>query len=318
MVQHNRVRVKAPASIANLGPLFDLAALAIDYAYDVVEVEVVEELGDGIRVDVEAAGAPSGEANTAYTAAYKILEYLGETLHLRIRVVKGVPPRMGMGGSGASAAAAAYAVNLLLGEPFTKEELVKFAGEAEAVAAGTPHYDNVAASLLGGLVILLDRSRPWVARLNIPEDVYIILFIPKREVVKVPPGKGKTEVMREVLPREIPLATSIAWMEKALALTLGLQLDPYTALKAANYGGPVEEARSKLIPGYAEAKREALEAGALAFNISGAGPTLFAIVREGDEDEVARRVAKILEKHWGELETRVVNIDREGARITSE
>ncbi len=312
---HRRAIATAPASIANLGPLFDLAALAVEAFRDRVEVEVVEELGSGIRVEVEAEGAPGGKANTAYAAAYRLLEYLGETLHVRIRVEKRVPPGRGLGSSGATAAATVYALNMLLGEPFTREELIRFAGEAEAVAAGAPHFDNVAASLLGGLVVLLDRERPLAAKLELPQDVRLLLFIPEGDVVKVPEGMGKTEAMRSVIPHEVETRACIGWMEKALRLTVGLGVDPYLALQAANYGGPVEAARSRLIPGYNEAKRVALEAGAIAFNISGAGPSLFAIVREDSVEEVRRRVTRVLEKSWGRLSVVETGPDEEGARL---
>ncbi len=314
-MRSQRALASAPASIANLGPLFDLAALAVNVFRDRVEVEIVEELGRGIRVDVEAEGAPQGASNTAYAAAYRMLEYLGEMLWVRIRVEKHVPLGRGLGSSGATAAATVYALNMLLGEPFTREELVRFAGEAEAVAAGTPHFDNVAASLLGGLAVLLDREKPIVAKLSLPSDIRILLFMPEEEVVKVPEGMGKTEAMRRVVPREVETRACIAWMEKTLQLTLGLNIDPYTALQAANYGGPVEAARSRLIPGYAEAKRAALESGAIAFNISGAGPTLFAITREDTIDEVRRSVSRVLEKAWGGTRVLEAEPDEKGAQL---
>ncbi|ABM80669.1 homoserine kinase [Hyperthermus butylicus] len=223
---------------------------------------------------------------------------------------------MGLGSSGATAAATVYAINALLGSPLEPIELVRFAGLAEALTAGAPHYDNVAASLLGGLVILLNRKKPRIARLRLPPGMRIVLFIPKTMVLRLLPGKAKTQVMREVLPETIEHSDAVEWVEKAVALALGLSgADPYEAIKTINYGGPIEATRAKLIPGYWEAKKEALQSGALAFNISGAGPTLFAVVREGEEDQVMRRVSAVLEKYWGSLEARVVDVDYDGARL---
>ncbi len=305
------VRVRAPSSIANLGPLFDVAALAVNHSYDTVHAELLGE-AEGPRVELEAPeGLPRGTGNTAYAAALRILEYLGETVHVRIRVEKGVPPGYGLGSSGASAAAAAYAVNMLLGEPLSREELVRFAGEAEAAAAGAPHYDNVAASLLGGLALVLDPEKPWVAKLTLPEDVKIVVFRPLRRLFET---EAKTGLMRRVLPESVSLREAVEWVRSGVGLAAGLQTDPYRALSLVSKGGVVEEARGKLIPGYMEAKRVALEEGAIGFNISGAGPTLFAVVREGDEDRIAARVSKMLERHWGRLETRIVEVDYEGAR----
>jgi homoserine kinase len=310
------VRVVAPASIANLGPLFDLAALAVSAGYDVVEARLLGGSSEP-RVDLFSLSdhAPSGPANTAWRAAMGVLREAGERVRVLILLRKGVPAGMGLGSSGASAAAAAWAVNLLLGEPLTREQLVRVAGEAERVSAGQPHYDNAAASLLGGLVVLLDRRRPWAVRLPVPPGVRVVLFMPRRQVLKIPPGKPKTAAMREVLPRHVELEVAVDWVEKALALSLGVSSDPLRALSSASYGGPVESARGSLIPGYWEAKRAALEAGALAFNISGAGPTLFAIVREGDVPEVSRAVGATLSRFWGHEPIVVeAGVDGEGAR----
>ena len=301
---------KAPSSIANLGPLFDIAALAVNHSYDRVRVEVLGEV-DGIRVEVEARGAPGGAANTAYAVVERMLGYLGETLHVRLVVEKGVPVGQGLGSSAASAAAAAYALNRLLGEPLSREELVRFVGEAEAVAAGSPHFDNAAASVMGGLAVVLDAARPWVVSLRLPDDIRVVVFRPLRELV---PREKKTMTMRSVLPERVGLREAVEWVRAAVALTAGLQSNPYEALRRASAGYAVEEARGRLIPGYVEAKRAALEAGAIAFNISGAGPTLFALVREGEEDEVLHAVEPLLRRAWGELEARIVGVDYEGAR----
>ncbi|HIP85962.1 MAG TPA: homoserine kinase, partial [Pyrodictium sp.] len=106
------VAVIAPASIANLGLLYDIAAVAIDYAYDKVVVRMVGE--GSTRVKVFAEGISSGEANVAYHAAINMLNDLGEAIELEIVVRKGVPVGVGLGSSGATAAATVYAINMLL------------------------------------------------------------------------------------------------------------------------------------------------------------------------------------------------------------
>ncbi len=304
-----RAVATAPASIANLGPLYDIAAMAVDAGYARVEAVLLEELGD--KIIVECDGPPVLER-----AAQRILEYLGETVRVRVRLIDStIPVGVGLGSSGAIAAAGAVAVNALLDEPFTREELVRFAGEAEAAAAGTPHYDNVAASIMGGLALVLDPERPLVTRLEPPEDTVILLFIPEGEVVKPPSGMGKTEYMRSLLPRTLTLEEHVEWTRDALRLATLLEKNPLEALRAANNGWLVEEARGKVIPGYREAKEAALEAGAIAFNISGAGPTLYAITTEETRDRVATRVEEILAAHWPGVRVVEARPDTQGARL---
>ncbi len=304
------VEVQAPASIANIGPLFDVGGIAVSYAYDRVVVELVSQ--GVMRVEVESdPSVPSGERNTAYHAAIAFLRDFGEPLHVRIRVFKGVPVGYGLGSSGATAAATVYALNELLGGVASKEELVPAAGAGEAVAAGEPHYDNVAASLLGGLVVVRDAGRR-VLRVEVPGEVKIVLFMP----CKPWETEAKTAKARRVLPRSIELRRVVEWLGAACQLVGFMALGDWVkALEATRYGGPVEESRSTLIPCYWDAKRVALESGAIGFNISGAGPTLFAIAREDYVEEVSRRVGSLLRECWGCVKVECVEADNTGARL---
>lgn len=280
-----RVSARAPASAANLGCLFDAAAMAVEAFYDEV---TVEEGGSG-GIEVEAEGpVPPGKLNVAYAAvAHFTRKVYGREVDLRIVVRKGVPVGSGLGSSGATAAAAVAAVNELLGIGASLSDILEAAGAGEALAAGSPHYDNVAASLLGGIV-LLDPLNP---RVNIvlepPSWLRVVLFV--KEASKA----AKTKFMREVLPEAVSLKEASRWAFSAAAFALGLARGVKACLNFASEGGPVESARARYIPGYWECKAAALRAGALAFNISGAGPSLFALAEEDSAESVARAVAKI-------------------------
>ncbi len=306
-------RARAPASIANLGPLFDVAGLAVSYAYDRVSVEV---LGQGsLRVEVYAEGAPAGERNTAYHAAMALLREADEKLHVRITVWKGVPTGYGLGSSGATAAATVYALNSLLGVARGWEELVRWAGEGERASAGEPHYDNVAASLLGGLVLVSKAGGALhVYRVVVPAGrVRILLFMP----CKPPEVEAKTAKARAVLPRSIELRRVVEWLGEASRLALAVARGLWEeAARAMCYGGPIEEARSSLIPCYWEAKNRALEAGAYGFNISGAGPTLFAVAPPDRVEDVREAVASLLQECWGCIRIAVTEPDNRGCTIT--
>ena len=305
----------APASIANLGLLFDIAAVAIDYAYDRVSVRVIGE--GSTRVKVFARGeVPSGEANVAYHAAINMLNDLGEAIELEITVEKGVPVGVGLGSSGATAAATVYAINVLLGEVLSREELVRYAGLGEAIVAGEPHYDNVAASLLGGLTLVYDVNKAVIEKIEWPQSYRIVVFKPKRNILRVSEEAPKTKAMREVLPKHVPRERVVEVARKALLFKYYASLGEWSqAFNVLNNGWEIEASRSKLIPGYNVAKEAALRAGAKAFNIAGAGPAIFAIAEEDSVEDIVQGVNTILSQTWGEYEVKVVNVDNIGARV---
>lgn len=300
----HRAAASAPGSVANFGCLFDAAAAAIALARDVVTIR--EAPSRGIRVRVKG-GVPEGSENVAYAAARAFLKLAECSAGLEIQVEKGVPVGAGLGSSGATAAATVVALNELLGVGATTEELIAAAGEGEALAAGTPHYDNVAASIVGGIVLINPENPRDVLRLEPPRDLVLVLFIRER-------GGKKTMEMRRVLPPRVPLeaAAKQAWAAARLVASL-LSGDLEGLGEAICEGGPVERARGSLLPGYWEAKRKALEVGALGFSISGAGPSLMAICKPEDAADVARAVGELLERTGLGANPVITTVDAVGA-----
>ncbi|MEM4971949.1 MAG: homoserine kinase, partial [Sulfolobales archaeon] len=198
-----RVAVRAYMSSANLGPGFDILAVALNAFYDTVEIKLV---GEGFaRIDLSVRGKyiekiPSGEGNVVIGPIMKALEETGEKLQLEVTLEKGVPPGKGLGSSGASSAAAAKAINELLGGVFSEDELIYIAGEGERIASGEPHYDNVSASLLGGFVMVSPGEKISARRLGSGAGFEFLLVIPE---IMMP--EKKTGIARSVLPKQISL-----------------------------------------------------------------------------------------------------------------
>ncbi len=293
MAAAKRVRVRAYSSSANLGPGFDALAVAHTAFYD--EVEARLEPGNGM-VLVEAVYGPfaseAGGAATAVKAVEELLRITGglEGSDVVLRVYKGVPPGKGLGSSGASAAAAVKAVALLLELEVDDTTLVEAAGRGEAAAAGQPHYDNVAASLLGGLAVVAPDAEGRIYTLSIPFKAYFTVYVPRGGV-----SRFKTKVMREVLPASVSLhaaARNGARAAMIAAAAAAGRLDVIGAMMLSDE--IVEPARSKFVPCYSEARRVLLDAGALGVSISGAGPSLIALARgrehaEALAEELVRR-----------------------------
>lgn len=270
--------------MANIGPGFDVFGLAVDAFHDTVTVFRGK---GGVQVRAEPKGAVPASAgkNTAGLVARAAARRFGLG-GMRVLVSKGVPAGFGMGSSAASAAAAAVAIDRLYGLGLDGEELVRLAGEGEKASAGAVHYDNVAASVLGGFAAV--RARPFrVVSARAPR-MKVCIATPK---VDVPPGK--TRVSRSLVPSSVPLASATANLADACLMTAGFLRRDLDLIAGSVSDRIAEPARAPTIPGFASVGRAARRAGALAFSISGAGPSVFALCR-GAED--GKRVAGAMER----------------------
>jgi homoserine kinase len=270
----------APASIGNVGVGFDILGQAFDAARDLVTA--VREPAAGVRL-----GAVSGvvtslpdnpSANTALAAAQAVLQAGKARFGVRLSIEKGVPLSAGMGGSAASAVAGAAAANALLDEPFSAEDLLPFALEGERVASDPPHWDNVMASLLGGLVLAAREEPPLVQRLPVPKGIVSILLHP---AVKV-----ETKMARGILAREVSMALAVEHSRRVAAFTAGCATGDLGLIRAGLEDVLVEPQRRHLLPVLPVVQRAAVEAGALGCSFSGSGPSVFAWALEADADRV--------------------------------
>lgn len=284
----------APATIANLGPGFDIAGMAIEGYRDLVEISLRDD--DVVEVQVEGREADrvddTPRGNSAAVAASHVLRRAGVRKGFNLKLVKNVPVGVGLGSSGASSAAGAYAANLLIGRRLGMRELVLCAAEGERAACGSPHLDNVAPSLYGGFTIILDIEGPEILHVKPMPGFEVIVATPH---VSLP--KNKTEYARSLLPREVPMETLVrqqASVARLVASILKGDLEQFG--KAVSMDHVVEPARAGMIPGFREVKKRALEKGALGLSISGAGPSIFAITRPQDAEKVAKAIKEAFEE----------------------
>lgn len=277
--------VDAPASSANLGPGFDVFGLALARPRDRVTARRTQEGGVQVQVVGPAARGIPAEAsrNSAGLVAEALLAHTALKGGLAIRVEKHIPPGSGLGSSGASAAACAVAVNALLGLKLSSVELVSFAAKGERASAGVEHADNVAAAILGGLVVIRSYTPLDVVSLAAPSHLRVCVAMPR---IAVP--AGKTGVARRVLPQTIPLAHLVHNVGHAATLVAGFALGDVQLIGKAMQDAVVEPARASLVPGYAQVRERALTAGAEGVAISGAGPSMVAVVdaRKGQAQAV--------------------------------
>jgi len=261
------VTIKAPSSTANLGPGYDVFGLALNAFYDQVQITKKEK---GIKIITSDLIPSNPQKNTAGLVAKNMIKKFRINDGVEIKIKKGVPVGFGMGSSAASAAATAVAMNKLFNLNLDSNSLIKFAGSGEKASAGTVHYDNVAASVLGGFVIV--RTNPLdVIKIDPPKDLVLCVAIPKIAV----PAK-KTKVSRSVIPSKIKISDSILNLANAAAIVTGFMKKDSILIGKSIIDVIVEPARQHLIPGFSKVKKNALNAGALGVTISGAGPSVIA------------------------------------------
>ena len=308
------VRVYAPATVANVACGYDVLGFALHEPGDEVVVRhsnkpglrIVKISGDGGKLPKDPA------RNTAAVAATDLLRHLGMSdQSIEMEVHKKMPFGSGLGSSAASAVAGAFAVNRLIGEPLAKKQLLPFAMAGESSADGAWHADNVAPSLLGGIVFIRSNEELDIAELEPPDNLWAAVVHPDLEIL--------TKVAREILPREIPLTNATQQIGNLGGLICGLIQSDYGLISRSIHDVIAEPRRQKLIPDFYKAKRAALARGALGFSISGAGPSVFALC-EGEE--TARRVSEAVAEVFAaiplENQIHVSKINPRGVHVVEE
>lgn len=263
----SKITVKAPSSTANLGPGFDVFGLAVDAFFD--EITLTKKKS-GISIITEDDIPTNPDNNTAGLVVKNMMKKFKTKDGIEIKIKKGVPAGFGMGSSAASAAATVIAFDKMYGLKLDENTLVEFAGSGEKASAGSVHYDNVAASVLGGFVIV--RTNPLnVIKIKPPMNLRMCIAVPKLEV-----PKKKTKVSRGVIPKKVRLIDSIANLSNAAAIVVGFMKKDPKLIGDSIKDVIVEPARQHMIPGFVKVKENALKAGALGVTISGAGPSVIA------------------------------------------
>jgi len=304
----HKVTVFAPASIANVSCGFDIFGFAVENLGDTVEVRF-NDTGKIIIETIEGAeGLPfAPEQNVTTVAAKALLDEVGEKRGVTFNIKKTVMPGSGLGSSSSAAVAGAFAVNELLNKPFSKRELLKFAGVGEQLASNQLHFDNVAPSLLGGFSVVRSNKEMDVLSIDYPSDLKIVIAHPQVVV--------KTKQAKRMLGRTMSISNAVIQFGNVAGLVLGLSSKDYNLIGRSMVDMLAEPVRSTLIPLYNEAKQATLEAGAIGTNIAGSGPTIFSFCKG---EESAKAVLDAIKKVYSTSELKVnyyiSNINPEGAK----
>ena len=303
----------APASIGNVGVGFDMLGLALDGVGDRVLARRTETPGvslaevRGLDGDIHPYLSADPTENTASIAARSLIDARGGSFGVELKVHKGVPLQSGMGSSAASAVAAVVAVNALYDAPLALEALLPHALEGEKYASRGLHADNVAPSLLGGLILCPQVLLPEVVRLPVPHGVSAVLLHPDLQVntAQARRGLAKHYSMQKWVEQQGLLAGFIA---ACTANNLDL-------IRKTLRDVIIEPQRSSAVPCFEQVTEAARRAGALGSSLSGSGPSIFALCRESDGPNIAMAMEQACRGQGIGCQSWVSPMTAAGARI---
>ena len=269
------VRVRVPATSANLGAGFDVFGIALDCLYDEVTMELTG--GEGILIEgVEGYDVPSEpSANCASVAASEVFRLKGYGGGAGMRIKKGIRPKSGLGSSAASSVGGALAASLLLGGMGT-EDLLRCAGEGERISSMSAHLDNAAPALLGGFTIVRSYDPLEVVRLEVPGNLGIVVILPDVEV--------STREARAILPESVPVRGMVHNVGNAGAFVAGMMRKDVRLMGRAMDDAIFERAREPLVPWLRDIRGVALGEGACGLAMSGSGPSVIAVFDRCERD----------------------------------
>jgi len=283
----DKLKIFAPATVANVSCGFDSLGLAIEAVGDTMTFTKTKEKGVKITEITGAVLTYDIDENAASAVVKKMLQEANADFGVALTIHKGFSPGSGLGSSAASSAGAAFGTNQLLGNMYSKLELTRFAMFGEEVACGSPIADNVAAAIYGGFVLIRSYEPLEIIKLPVPTELRVVAIHPQVAV--------KTKDARAVLPKEVLLKDAVTQWANVGGLVAGLYTENYDIIGNSLVDIIVEPHRKKLIPFFDEVKQAALENAALGAGISGSGPTIFALCKG---DAIAEKVYRAIESTY--------------------
>ena len=302
-----KVKIIAPATVANLVCGFDVLGMALNDPQDEMTLSLSDEPGIRIQHTDEFNLSELPSKNVAGAALSALMEEYEKPLGFDLIIHKCIKPGSGLGSSAASSAGAVVAANHLLNNFFSKEDLVRFAMNGEKLASGVKHADNISPCIYGGVTLIRSIFPLDIIPLEVP-PIFITVVHPQIEV--------RTSDSRQILRKEIQLKDAIKQWGNIAALVAGFMKKDYDLIGRSLEDVIIEPVRSILIPGFDEVKKKCKEAGALGGGISGSGPSVFMLSKEkSTADEVEIIMKNIFEKIGIDYKTYVTNINTRGVKI---
>ena len=283
----HRIKVFSPGSVTNLSCGYDILGFCLDKVGDTIIVKKTAE--QGLRISsIDKYDLPlSIDENVAWISAKAMINEVKISHGLDIKIEKGIKPGSGIGSSAASSAGVVYAINKLIGSPFTNLQLIRFAMEGEKYVSGSYHADNVSPILLGGFTLVRSIEELDVIKLPNPKDLIATIIRPEIEL--------KTSDSRKVVKSKVTIDKMVRQSANLAAFISSLYTEDYELMSSSIVDEIIEPDRALLIPEYYNIKEISTKAGAIACGISGSGPAIFSLSKSS---EVANDILNKISFHF--------------------
>jgi len=303
----DEVKVLAPATVSNVVCGFDCLGFALTEPFDEMTVRGIDAREIRI-VHHDSFGLPDDPAkNVAGVALQALIDAAGIDHGFEVEITKHIKPGSGIGSSAASACGAVVAANRLIGDRFSKIELVELAMAGELLASGSRHADNLAPCIFGGFTLVRTTEPLDIVEIDFP-TLYATVIHPQIEI--------KTSEARAILPKDVPLKEAIRNWSNLGSLVSALARGDYDLMARSMEDTIVEPVRKSLIPMFDGVKFASLAAGAIGGGISGSGPSIFML---SDTPEIADFVGEAMKTVYDETDIAfkiyVAPIHPEGVRF---
>jgi len=292
----DHIKVRVPATSANLGAGFDVFGIALGYPADIIEVQKSEK----IEIEVRGVGGEHIPTDPLRNTAGIVASILEKPV--KIIIHRQIPLSSGMGSSAAPAAGVAVALNNMYELGLSRDELVQLAAQGEKAASGVCHADNVGPAICGGFVI---AHKDRVISL-MPENIGVVAVHPQIIV--------STRTARSLLPKKMWLGDVSFNTGSAASMVVGMMKSDIRLIGESMENRMIEQMRSRLIKGYPQVRKSALDAGAAGVTISGSGPTMIAVCRMDERDRIAQAMTQAFQENLVKSEAFITTIGK-GAEI---
>ncbi len=274
----NTIRLRGPATSANVGPGYDIFAMALKEPFDEMLLELTNDQRITIGFDGDDQNIPLNvEDNTAGLAILELKKRYKPDLGVKVTITKHMTSGCGLGTTGASASSAIYGLNKLLNLNLTDNELVDLARMGEIASGGSPHADNVAAAMLGGFILIKDYHPIDVLKLRMPEFPVVLAVIKKSQ--RTTRGFITYEIGQEKLKEQM------AHCSRVIHAIHTQDVEEFG--RAISVDHIAEPVRSAVIENYKETKAKVIAAGAYGSTVSGGGSSVITICSANMQDEIA-------------------------------
>jgi len=296
------LKIKVPATTANMGAGFDCLGMALNL-YNEITVEESDKFS--IEIKNRKNNHHTTKDNLIYQAITRFYDETGKKVpELKLTQIDNIPITRGLGSSSACIVAGLFAANELTGNPLSKDELAQMACQIEG------HPDNVAPAVYGGMIIAVlegDERKLHHVKIMPSDELSFVTFIPDFQL--------STAKARRILPKAYTRADAIFNISRASLFVASMMSENWDNLTVSVNDRIHQPYRGMFVPNMDEIFEHAMQSGAKGVFMSGAGPTIIAIVMRKNEKEFANKMKHQLKKYDNTWETKILHADLQGAKI---